>query len=47
MRESVDFFMSICQEGIVLSKGDQIWFFRFEDLKSIENVEDFLEAIGC
>jgi hypothetical protein len=47
MEVSTDFFLSVCQEGIVISRRDQVWFFSFEDLESMDNVEDFLEAIGC
>ena len=47
MRVSADFFLSVCQEGIVISRRDQIWFFTYEDLESMVDVEDFLEAIGC
>jgi hypothetical protein len=47
MRVSADFFLSFCEEGLVVSRRDQVWYFSFEDLEAMENVEDFLEAIGC
>jgi hypothetical protein len=47
MRVSADFFLSVCEEGVVISRRDLVWFFSFDDLEAMENVEDFLEAIGC
>lgn len=47
MRGNQRFFVTICQEGIVLSQDDQIWFFHWDDLDRLQNVEGFLEALGC
>ena len=46
MQKTQDYLLSICQEGIVLSKGDHVWFFCWYDLEKYNDIEEFLEVIG-
>lgn len=47
MKENFNFLLSVCEEEIVLSRGNQMWFFSYEDLDSMVNVNVFLDAVGC
>jgi hypothetical protein len=41
-----DYMLSVCEEGIVISRGKKVWFFSYKYLDGMENVEEFLEEMG-
>ena len=37
------YFLSVLQEGIVLSRGDKVWFYSWYNLREYDTLSDFLK----